>query len=312
MEHLTFTPAEGRAAVGAMVAVAEAEPPFTPGERAWVAAAAQALGFSPGDEDLRPAPPQAVAAAIADPRARERVVQMMLMTALADEAVSPREAAVVADFARELGIDEPRVDSLRLLSEGHVARTWLGLARRGSARVEVERVLKKEGFLGLWRIVGPLLGLVDDEAQARRFNDLGKLPENSLGRVYWRFIVDNGLRFPGETRAVPESGLWHDMSHVLGGYGIDPEGEVQVVSFIAGYKREDPFFWLFTIALQFHLGLRVSPYSQGKTGHFKPDIVFRALERGMAMNTDLSEGWDPWPHMAEPLDQVRALLGVPP
>ena len=78
-----------------------------------------------------------MAAAIADPRARERVVQMMLMTALADEAVSPREAAVVADFARELGIDEPRVDSLRLLSEGHVARTWLGLARRGSARVEV-------------------------------------------------------------------------------------------------------------------------------------------------------------------------------
>ncbi|MCU0653905.1 MAG: TerB family tellurite resistance protein [Polyangiaceae bacterium] len=311
MERLALRAEEGPAALGALWAVAEADLPITPGERRWIEASARALGveLAPGEE--RPWSPEEVAAALHGEQARERVLQLMMLTAMADEHVSPREAAVVESFARALAIEEPRVQSLRLLAEGRTTRAWLGLARRGSARMDVERVLEREGFLGIWRIVGPLLGLVEDPERARRFNDLGKLPAGTFGRTYWEFLVNNGLPLPGEAHAVPESGLWHDLAHVLGGYGVDPDGEVQVVSFIAGFKREDPFFWLFTIALQFHLGLRVSPYSMGGKGHFRPDLVYRALERGMAMNTDLSLGWDPWPHFSRPLTQVRATLGVP-
>ena len=111
---------------------------------------------------------------------------------------------------------------------------------------------------------------------------------------------------------VAEEGVWHDLSHVLAGYGTTPEGEVAVVSFIAGYRREDPFFWVFTIALQFHLGIKVSPYSPNLTGHFDPALVLGAMQRGMAMTHDLSTGWDYWPDLPLPLDDVRRKYGVAP
>jgi hypothetical protein len=310
MRRLSLSPDEGRAALGALHAVAAAEPPVTPDELQWILASARALGVEP-DGSERPWSPAEVAGVLVDPDARLRVLQVMMLTAMVDRNISPAEAAAVRSFAEAFQVDEPRVESMRLVAEGNTLRAWLGLARRGSARSDVERILEREGLRGIWRVVGPLLGLVRDPEKARRFNDLGKLPEGTLGRAYWTFLVSNGLPFPGEAMAVPESGLWHDLSHVLGGYGVDPDGEVQVVSFIAGYRREDPFFWLFTIALQFHLGLRVSPYSQGGVGHFQPALVYQALERGMAMNTDLSLGWDPWPHFPRPLADVRAELGIP-
>ncbi len=309
MRRLALSRDEGRATLGALRAVAEAEPPVTPAELRWIEASALALGVPPPHDE--PAwSPEEVGRVIVDPEARTQVLQLMMLTAMADEEISPAEAATVRRFAEAFRVDEPRVVSMQQVAEGKTTRAWIGLARSGSARKDVERILEREGFLGIWRVVGPLLGLRKDPEQARRFNDLGKLPAGTFGRAYWDFLVSNGLPFPGEVGAVPESGLWHDLSHVLGGYGVDPEGEVQVVSFIAGYRREDPFFWLFTIALQFHLGLRVSPYSQGGRGHFRPELVYPALERGMGMAADLSLGWDPWPHFARPLGDVRAELGI--
>src|SRR5262249_31831434 len=154
------------------------------------------------------------------------------------------------------------------------------LARRSFARPIFERSLRERGLGAVWEIVGPMVGLGGSADLVRRYNDLGRLPEGTLGRAYWRFVVDNDLWFPGEG-IVAEAGVWHDLSHVLAGYGTEPEGEVQVVSFIAGYRREDPFFWLFTIALQFHLGVRVSPYSPPGRGYFEPERVIGALRRGM-------------------------------
>ena len=153
-----------------------------------------------------------------------------------------------------------------------------------------------------------MIGLGHDANKARRYNDLGRLDEGTLGRAYWRFVVDNDLGFPGEA----EEGTWHDVTHVLAGYDTSPEGEVSVVSFIAGYRKEDPFFWLFTIALQFHLGIRVSPYSAAGLGHFEPTLVLRALRRGMEMKRDLSVDDDPWEDFERPLADVRREYNVVP
>ncbi len=186
---------------------------------------------------------------------------------------------------------------------------WCDLARRSPTRATFERALREDGLAGLRRIVLPLVGWSRDPALASRYIALGELPRGTLGRAYFDFIMRNDLGFPGEDRAVPEAGLWHDLTHVLAGYDTSDAEEVEVVCFIAGYQKADPFFWIFTIALQYHLAIKVSPYSPPRRGLFDPARAFAAYERGARVTLDL-EAWDPWPHFARPLADVRADLGV--
>ena len=294
-----------------MKTVALADGSLTEREVIMIEAAAQALGASCDARTVEPITPSESAVRLASPLVRERALQASMLVSMIDGEVSPREVETLATFAAALGIAEPRIANLDQLARGQMRRMWLDLARRSFARPVFEDALRKRGLGGVLRIVLPMIGLGADPDLARRYNDLGKLPEGTLGRAYWRFIVDNELGFPGEG-VVAEEGVWHDITHVLAGYGTDPAGEVSVVSFIAGYRREDPFFWLFTIALQFHLGIKVSPYSPALVGHFEPELVFRALRRGMAMTRDLSVDYDPWPDMERSLDDVREAYGVVP
>jgi tellurite resistance protein len=311
VERLAPTVEEAVAALRMMKAIALADGGLDEREVSLIGASARALGVSCDARTLAPATAEEVGAALGDPRLRERAVQAAVLVAMIDGTAAHAEVEAIEHFAAALGVDEPRVRNLRQLADGHVRRLWLDLARRSFARPIFERALKERGLEGVLRIALPMVGLGKDPDLARRYNDLGKLPEGTLGRAYWRFVVDNDLGFPGEG-VVAEDGVWHDLSHVLGGYDTSPAGEVSVVSFIAGYRREDPFFWLFTIALQFHLGVKVSPYSPPLHGHFDPALVLAALHRGMAMNRDLSVDWDYRSDLERSVDEVRSAYGVPP
>jgi tellurite resistance protein len=311
MELLGMDPAEAIMGLRAMRTLAAADGRFHDSEEALIRAAAAAYGQRP-ERSYPGVTPEELADQLTDPQARERVLQAMILMTLMDGQVSDDEIACVDHFARVLGVHEPRVRNLRQLAHGHIALMWCDLARRSFARDVFIKRLQEEGFGGVWKIVGPMIGMARDPALAQRYHALADLPAGTLGRAYWEFVIANDLGFPGEPRAVPEAGMWHDMTHVLAGYGTEPEEEVQVVAFIAGYRREDPFFWLFTIALQFHLGIKVSPYSPASEGLFEPTRVMHALRRGAAMNRDISQGWDHRPHLARPLDDVRRELGIPP
>ena len=310
METIALDPAQAIAGLRLMKAVALADGDLSEREIALIEAAAGALGLDVDARALEPVLASEAAQHLATPVVRERAIQAAILVALIDGEASLPEVEAIEEVARALTVDEPRVQNLRQLAQGQVRRMWIDLARRSFARPVFEEALTTRGLGGVWKLVAPMVGLGKDPDLARRYNDLGKLPEGTLGRAYWRFVVDNELGFPGEG-VVAEQGVWHDLSHVLGGYGIDPEGEVSVVSFIAGYRREDPFFWLFTIALQFHLGIKVSPYSPRGRGFFEPEVVLRAMRRGMAMNRDLSVGWDYWADLERDLEDVRASFGVP-
>lgn len=312
LRFLGIDRAQAVIALRAMKTVALADSRYDADEHALLRAAAKALDVDVDVATLAPTEPELAGDRIADPKGRERIVQAMILMALMDGEVTPSEVQAVERFAAALRVDEPRVRNLRQLAEGQFALMWADLARRSFAKDVFVDALKRDGFGGLWRIVGPLVGRARDPDLARRYNDLGQLGEGTFGRAYWQFIIDNDLGFPGEPRAVPEHGLWHDATHVLAGYGTEPAEEVLVVSFIAGYKKDDPFFWLFTIALQFHLGIKVSPYSPPMKGLFDPELVLAALARGAATKIDLSQGWDPWPHFPRPIADVRAELGIPP
>ncbi len=305
------TPAQAEAGLRALATVARVDGEPTESERALFDAAARALGSSAPLDELASIAPGELAMVVVDAPSRLRVVQALILMTLMDQKVSPEETEIVTRFAAALDVDDARVGNLKQLAAGHTRLLWLDLARRSFARPVFERVLRERGIRGVYEIVGPMVGLARDPDLTRRYNDLGRLEAGTLGRAYWEFIVHNELGFPGEG-IVAEEGVWHDLTHVLAGYGVDPLGEVDVVSFIAGYRREDPFFFVFTIALQFHLGIRVSPYSPRETGFFDPERVRRALARGAAVRRDLSVGWDYWPELARPLQDVRRDLGVPP
>jgi hypothetical protein len=262
-------------------------------------------------EDARGLPAAAIAAALPMGPLRERALQSAMLATLMDERVTEVENERVRVLAKALAIEEPRQNALHHLAHQHTALAWLDLARRSFARDAFEQALRDGGPGKLYRIVGPLLGLADDAALAQRFITLGELDAGTLGRTYFEFIIRNGLSFPGEHRAVPEAGLWHDLTHVLAGYETTDSEEILVVSFIAGYRKEDAFFWMFTIVLQYHLGLKVSPYSPAKRGLFDVRAAAAAYERGTHVASDL-EHWDPWPHFARPLEDVRRELGVVP
>lgn len=300
-----------------MRAVALADGAETAKERALLEVARDALGpghLAGAADALTPLSVEELshAAAGLSERDRERIVQAMLFMALMDGEGSPEEAKLVSDVAARLQVNEPRVKNLAQLASGRLAFMQWDLTRRGYAKEELLRTAKEEGLRGLYRTFGPLVGLATNHQTAKRYNDLGLLPEGTLGRAYWHFIVDNNLSFPGESHAVAERGTWHDLSHVLGGYPITPVGESTVVAFIAGYRKEDPFFWLFTIALQFQVGLRISPFSPGVRDQVDPKEFMRHHARGAALRRDISEGWDFWTDFPRPLAELRRELNVLP
>ena len=102
------------------------------------------------------------------------------------------------------------------------------------------------------------------------------------------------------------------MLHVVGGYPITPIGEAEVVAFMAGFRREDPFFWIFTVVLQFQVGLRISPFAPGVPHQIDPKSFVRHHERGARVKIDISRDWSFRAEWQRPVADVRRDLGVPP
>ncbi len=118
--------------------------------------------------------------------------------------------------------------------------------------------------------------------------------------------------------AIPEAGLYHDFTHLLGGYTTEPDGEVEVASFISEFKRERSFYVVLFVALIFSAGVNMRPTADdfvtagilGKPG--MAERMFAAIERGSKVNVDLSDKWDYWAWIELPIDEVRQRMNILP
>jgi ubiquinone biosynthesis protein Coq4 len=176
----------------------------------------------------------------------------------------------------------------------------------------LHELARDEGLAGVRKMFGPLFGLGANAAVAAKYQALERLPAGTFGRAFREHIAGNGFAFPGEKGGFPERGLFHDLGHVLSGYGTDPGGEIQQAAFQSGFMRNDGFAFLFFGIVQFHLGVKVTPIADPEVGLFDVDKVMTALARGAACKVDLSDRWDFWPLLPRPLEEVRAELGIPP
>jgi hypothetical protein len=318
MRLLQPDPAAALLGLRAMKTMAGAAGAIGPSQRALMDAARRVVLRIDADIDsLAPITPVELAAGFPSPELRRQFVNGMLVVALADGVPARETVTQVEAFAKALQVSTPELHDLRLLAENHMLVFKLDVLRRSQIGDIMKNELEQKGPLGLAKSVLVLRGVIEDKALAARYRAWEKLPADTLGHSLVAFYAKNGFSLPGERGGFPEAGLYHDFSHVLGGYDTDPEGEVQVASFSAGYKRATPFYLVMFALLIYSTGVNVRPapgYTTvgvlGKPG--MAERMFAAMERGAKVNTDLSDKWDYWPYVEMPLDEVRKRLNVVP
>jgi tellurite resistance protein len=312
MMDLGLSPPQIAVALGAAKAVASADGSFEQHERELVDAARKALGHEGSLDAIRIPSPEAVADALPERADRERLVQALLLVAMMDGEVKDTELAAVRTYAAALGVDEPAITDLARVARGHTTIVKYDLLRRsGMVQTAARAAWEAKGWKGLWTMVGSIYGLDTDADMAMRYKRLGLLPEGTFGRAYWAHMTERGFSFPGEVKGFPEELVKHDLAHVLGGYDTDPTGECEVVAFISGFMKTDPFGYLFMIFLHMQLGVHIFEGTPIEHLKIPAERVVRALERGRRVTRDLYDpSWSYWDDFPRPIAEVRAGYGI--
>ena len=309
-------PELARAGLGALKAVATAGGPLTPAARNLMGAAQRYFfGGALDLEALAPIEPAALASFPPDPALRRQLVQGLVLMSLTDGPPPPAKVAVVEAFAKALGVEAEEVTHVRRLADRDMLLFRLDFLRKGHIADMVGQQYEATGLLGTVKSLLGLRGVGEDKELSARYRALGELPEGTLGEAFFHHYDSHGYSFPGEKHGFPEAGVYHDFAHVLSGYGVDPAGEMCIGAFVAGFKKQNPFYVLLFVTLTFSAATNVTPIPQPvMQGVFAEaglaDEVFLALDRGAAMNVDLSDHWDHWPWVDKPLDEVRRAFNV--
>lgn len=296
----------------AMKTIALADGTFDDSERQMMESIQRIFGTAQELEQLASITPGELVRALPDAQLRLQLVQGLIVMALIDGKAGSQEVDLVEQFAQALEVNAHEVKGLRHVLKGEILQLRLDLVRRFWLRDKLKEIWSHEGLRGLFKFVGGMAGRYENAALAARYQALEHYPAGSLGRAYWEYCRKNGFALPGERNGAPEPILFHDCAHVLSGYGTDPEGEVQVACFSAGFQRRDPWLFVFFVLLQFHVGIRMTPITKARTGFFNPEKALIALRRGAAMTLDLNNGWDYWPVMGEQVDELRRRYNILP
>jgi tellurite resistance protein len=312
MELKMPSPEQARWGLRAMKTIALADGALNDSERHMLMSVQGVVGTDYSIDQLEVITPQELAGGLPDPQIRRQLVQGLIVMSLIDGKADAQEAKLVEQFGQALEVSIPEVKDLRHVLNGEILRLRLDLARRIWLREKVKEIWNKEGVRGLFAFVRGMAGRYENATLAARYQALEHYPTGSLGRGYWEYCHKNGFALPGEKGGAAEPVVFHDCAHVLSGYGTDPAEEVQVACFSAGFQRRDPFLFVFFVLVQFHVGIRMTPITEARTGYFDPEKALIALRRGAAMNVDLNNGWDYWPVMGEQVDELRKRYNILP
>lgn len=256
----------------AMKTVALADGALDESERHMLEAVQRVFGTDYRVDGLETITPEELAAGLPDQQIRNQLVNGLVVMSLIDREVTPAEAELVERFASALQVTVPEVSKLRHVVKREIVHLRLDLVRRFWLREKVAEIWNQEGLRGLAKFVGGLAGTYENAELAARYQALAQYPPGSLGRSYWEYCRSNGFALPGERNGAPEAILFHDCAHILSGYGTDPQGEVQVACFSAGFQRRDPFLFVFFRTAPIPSGDSHDPDHQGSNGIFRSGI----------------------------------------
>ena len=306
MDALTIhDPQRGRAALRALETVALSDGDLDPRERDLLELCRELLQLE--EEPHVPIEPAELASVIEDPAERRALVQRMVILSFLDEKLDESELEIVRAFARALSVDDPSLAQMRLFARGRYGLLAFHLMRHGFLADPIRRTWKEQGFRGLARLVAAGRGKADPEVAAR-YAPLASFPPETLGGGLYAYWKNNGFALPGEPGGVPEVALFHDVGHVLAGYGTDPTGECEMAGLEAGYMGEDGFSVAVLALLIFQVAAPL-PRVQPAKGGFDLRRFVAAWERGKAMRVDLRK-MDFVEHFEKDTILLRALVGM--
>ncbi len=158
------------------------------------------------------------------------------------------------------------------------------------------------------------LAAITRPALIERYHGLmASAPPGSLGAEMRAFYRDAHFEVPGMPGSpLPVEFLGsHDVHHVLSGYNTTPQGEVYTAVFNAA-NASAGIGWLAVVLLQWHQGIKLGVFEPNHS-HLDPEMMAMAAARGAQTKIDIySADWDWLSLLAEPLDEVRAAIGIPP
>jgi hypothetical protein len=248
---------------------------------------------------LDPLDPAGLAAAVTDPKARHRLVQLMIVLEFSRHPGSAAMADRVQEYAAALDVDE----KMQI-----VARDALRSAR---AELNADYQRYHDAY-----DVEPAFAGTEDAEMAARLRALGDCPPGSLGRAYFDFYQRWGLKFPGEPDGGDVIFVAHDFTHVLAGYEPDGPGELALQAMLVSATDGDYHFSNFCASLSLHEAgmLQSSVGIPPKLGTLaRPgaaEELADAIRRGAQCTTDFAT-IDHLARADEPLGDVRRDLSIP-
>ncbi len=212
----------------------------------------------------------AVALAPRDLQFRSRGVQVMVLCALVRHPIPDDVAENVADFARELGVEEGMVAVARDFAAGSLDLAVQDFTRNGyegtwNEQASAAAIHSSQVLHDAWAFSDA------DPALAARWAAFEDLPSAAIGRKVWELYQARGFIFPGLPGSAPPLLAQHDWVHVLADYGTTVESEVEVFGFIARANDDMHAFSLLAMVISlFETGYldRGAGLFEASPGHF--------------------------------------------
>ena len=256
---------------------------------------------------------------------RTRGVQIMLICALILRPLPVEVTDRIAEFAKELGVDDAMIAVAREFAAGSLGLAAIDFERNGYTATwhpdDATTLHTSSELQSAWDVC------VADHVLASRWRELGELPAGTLGRGVWELYRARGFVFPGIPGSAPPLLAQHDWVHVLADYGTTVESELEVFALIARANDDMRAFSLLAMVISlFETGyLRTGAgLFESSTGHLSANSnvavrIADAMRRG-AMCRDNDTGNDSidflrlaWFTLAPlPTDDVRRRFGVTP
>jgi ubiquinone biosynthesis protein Coq4 len=235
-------------------------------ERLFLETYAGITGYALSSIDPRVIHPQDVR--IEGAHQRKRLVQLSALAVLLSTPVKRGSVVFLKELSQQLATRDSVIEVLEALQSGRHVKVRL-LAMRRAFRALLKEAYTAEGLMGLLRFVGALFFKVPvNKDKVWNYKRLGLLPEGTLGREYWKHLTAVGFGFPGEPGGIADSVAYHDIGHVLAGHDTTPLGEIQQGSFQGGNRREDGFFFIQFVILQFHHAIKITPVAPPQVGNY--------------------------------------------